>query len=286
MKRLKFYCLLALLPMFGLQASAQESRGDLYTFVSANFDKESFLIGTLNDYMGRQQVFTFGRDSSFFKNCLLEIFLSEGDNSENLRMLKESAKGNLYGQFVDGYFPNEKHLALLIDSLFTGEFSDLRMVDKGCDGRCINLYSSSLSKIIDGYFEYRPGTGLTVFLDTVYAGYHKAENLQTVKQKLSFLAGAFLRDGYKTDSEGWFLSMPNSTSKAEFCSRLLKELNCTNVKYDILSDYIPVGHKVYFEPSKSVSELIRKVEVIKEQLRSFGVSQPESITGIELSVIP
>jgi hypothetical protein len=274
MKNLRIYWLPILLLILGGQVSAQEKsgrdEGNLYSFVTTNFDKESFLIGTLNDYMGHQHVFTFGRDSSFLKNCLLDIFLSEGDNSENLKMIKESTKRSFYDQFVDGYFPNEKSLALLINSLFTNEFSDLRMVDKGCEGRCINLYSPSLSKIIDGYFEYRPGSAKTVFMDTIYVGYHKVEKLQTDKQKLSFLAGALLRDGYKTESEGWVLSMPNSISKAKLCVELLKEFGCKNVEYDILKDYIPVGHKIHFEPSKTVSELIKKVETIDKSSESAG----------------
>jgi hypothetical protein len=287
MKNLRSYWLLVLLLTVGGQVSAQEKSGldedNLCTFVAANFDKESFLIGTLDDYMGRQKAFTYGRDSSDLKKFILDIFFSERDNSKDLQRLKESTKEDRYTQFVDGYFPKEKHLALLIDSLFTGEFSDLRMVDKGGKGKCINLYSPLLSNVIDSYFEYRQDKArLTLFMDTLYTGYHKSEKLETVKQKLSFLAGAFLRSGYKTEPNKWYLSMPNSTSKAEFCSRLLKELDCTNVKYDILSDFIPIGHRVYFEPSESVNELVRKVEVMKEKLRSFGVSQAELISVIEL----
>jgi hypothetical protein len=80
--------------------------------------------------------------------------------------------------------------------------------------------------------------------------------------------------------------MPNSISKAEFCSRLLKELGCTNVKHDILKDYIPAGHKIYFEPSESVNELIGKIEAINEKFRNFDASHPKLISGIESSAIP
>jgi hypothetical protein len=269
----------------GYNLNAQEKNSqderNLYSFVAANFDKESFLIGTLDDYLGRQQIFTFGRDSSLIKNYLLSVFLSEDRPlgiEEDLRMLKESAKRSNYDQYIDGYFPVEKNLALLTDSLFRSEFPDLRMVDNGGEGKCIKLYSAVLSKIIDSYFEYKPSNTKTIFLDTVFVGYHKAERLQTEKQKLSFLAGAFLRNGYKTASEGWYLSMPNSVSKAKLCAELLKELNCKNVKYDISNGYIPIGHKVYFEPSKKISELIKKVEmidknselaVLTEELSSF-----------------
>jgi hypothetical protein len=59
----------------------------------SGLDKQSFLISTLDDYMGHQQTFTVTTDSSYY-------------------------------EMVDVYFQNQKNIVLLIDSLFRTEYND------------------------------------------------------------------------------------------------------------------------------------------------------------------
>ncbi|MDR1582978.1 MAG: hypothetical protein LBS55_06930 [Prevotellaceae bacterium] len=239
------------------------------------FDKESFLIGTLSDYMGHQQTFTVGRDSSFIMNMLKDSSFVEGVKASNIDLM---ANADAKYQFIDGYSPNEKNLALLIQALFAGEFSDLYMTD-GDKG--IRLHSAFLAKIINNYYDYRAGSSKTVFLDTIYQGYLKPEKLQTISQKLSFLTGAMLRDGYQSESEGYYLSMPNSVSKAKLCSELLLEFKCNNIVYKRYVDYIPCGNMVYFEPSEIISKLIEKVKTVKENLENDEAAKLALIAKIE-----
>ncbi|MDR1458676.1 MAG: hypothetical protein LBI60_00450 [Bacteroidales bacterium] len=257
--------LFVLFLILGGQMSAQENKDGFFApfDIHIDIDKESFLIGTLSDYIGHEQTFTVGKDSSSF-------WVRELEKTNNLDLLQKSMEsaGHNY-QLVDRYYPREKNLALLIQSLFCSKFSDLHLIDNGDDCKCIRLHSASLTEIINDYYDYKQsGHNMTVFSDTVYSGSLKPEKLQTIRQKLSFLAGAFLRDGYSSESEGYYLSMPNSVSKAKLCSNLLKEFDCKNVVHKVFEGNIPCGNTVSFEPSETIVELIKRVKTIEENLES------------------
>jgi len=210
----------------------------------SGLDKQSFLIGTLDDYMGHQQTLTATTDSTYY-------------------------------QMVDVYTQNQKDIALLIDSLFRPEYNDLHITNNGAP-KGIRLYSKSLSTKINSYYRYLPSGTYTVYHDTIYSGYLRQEHISTKLEKLSFLAGAFLRDGGKTDATEYFFSIPNSTSKAKLCVDLLNEFNCLDVKYNKLSSRIPVGHWITFKPSKEVLNTLRKVEPLKKE-KPFSAKVLESI---------
>jgi hypothetical protein len=224
------------------QATAQDNTqyertcsSDLFN--NPDFDKECFLIGTLNDYMGHQQTFTVKTDidSGFIKAYTAEQLITP-DSS--------------YYRMVDTYFQQEEKIALLIFSLFRDEYPDLNK-RKG------KLYSATLSKIVDGYFDYQPSGLRTIHLDTIYRGCLIKDKIATHKQKTSFLMGAFLRNGTSINSKEYVLSIPNSAGKAGLCEEILKEFDCKNVVYTIYKDYIPVGHKISFEPSEKVSKIMQ-----------------------------
>jgi hypothetical protein len=278
-RSLKFrFWLCIFLLMLTIQVSAQKGV-NLCTNSDFTFDKESFLIGTLDDYLGHQQTFTICRDSllimSYMQDSAFTKNIKEGYIS--LQEMIESADEKY--QFIDTYcLMNEKKIASLIISLFIDEFPDLRMKEyfprlaQNAE-ECISLYSESLTKIIDSYYDYRPSSSNTIFSDTIYSGYLKSEKLRTSSQKLSFLTGAMLRSLYKSESERYYFSMPNSLNKARLCSELLKMFDCKNVVYECSDNYV-VGNLVYFEPSETISKLIEKVKTIKENLES---DTPQSI---------
>src|SRR5262249_2209987 len=92
-------------------------------FDDKKYDKESFLIGFLNEYMGYQRTFTNGDD--------------------------------FYYQRVDIMGKEELKKALFIDSLFSSGYPDITIVNNGAP-MGIKLYSPTLSKKIDTYYEYKP----------------------------------------------------------------------------------------------------------------------------------
>lgn len=217
-----------------------------------DFDKEAFLVGTLDDYMGRQQTRTANAD-------------------------------NFHYQKVDIYFQNENKIALLIDSLFKEEVKDLRFTNNGAP-KGINIYSKALSERIDEYYSYKPSGSYTVRHDTIFAGSIRKEKIDTEKKKLSFLAGTYLRYGEFIDTneplkehyqfrfkkapapDTYWISIPNSVSKAKLCKEILIEEGCKDVEYVVLRDYIPVGHHVIFKPSDKVREVIEKIKVVQKSL--------------------
>jgi len=206
------------------------------TFAQLNLsglDKQCFLVGTLDDYMGHQQTLTATTDSTYF-------------------------------QMVDVYTQDKKNIALLVDSLFRTEYNDFHMTNNGAP-KGIRLYSKSLSAKINDYYKYSPSGTYTTYHDTVYTGYIRQEKLSTNTEKLSYIAGAFLKDGGKTDKNEYFFTIPNSTSKAKLCESLLTELNCKDVKYVILKNRIPVGHWITFKPSEQVQNMINKVEYLRQE---------------------
>jgi hypothetical protein len=235
---IRILLLVVVLSAFNGQTIAQDS---------PDFDKECFLIGTLDDYMGHQQSFTVKLD---IDSGFIEYYTDKE---------KITPDSSCY-QRVDFYFQQEEKIASLIVSLFRNEYPDLILKNSGAqEGRAIYIYSASLSKVVDGYFDYKP-TGRTIHLDTIYSGHLMKDKIITHKQKTSFLLGAFLRYGIATDSKEYVLSIPNSRGKAELCEEILKEFGCKNVVYTILKDYIPVGHKVSFEPSEEVGKIIKKLD--------------------------
>lgn len=189
-------------------------------FDSVKYDKEAFLIGTLDDYMGYQRTFTAGSDSSNYQK--VDIY----NTKESIR------------------------LALFIDSLFSSEYPDIFLKLHQPSGT-IKMYSSSLSEIIDKYYDYKPFTGMTTIQgDTFFYGLIKNNAFKTDKEKLSFLLGVYLR--YERNGT---ISIANSESKAALCAKMLKEFNCKDIEYTIIKG-IPGIDKILFKPSEIIQELI------------------------------
>ncbi|MDP4202574.1 MAG: hypothetical protein Q8861_07745 [Bacteroidota bacterium] len=205
-----------------------------------NINKDYFLLGTLNDYMGRDKY-------------------SEVANR------------------VDEYYPNEKPLMSFLDSIYKNSYPDLALSTSPQTGR-LEFRSTLLAQKINDFYEYQSfGRGMycgkadfkTLNLDSlaktpdfrskyfepVYTGSVKADIFTSDSERFSFIAGAFIRFGGKKDSL-YYISIPNSTSKVNVLTEQLKYLKCTNVNYVIKKDYIPCGHTVYFTPTEELKNYL------------------------------
>ncbi len=219
-------------------------------FNGGKYDKEIFLIGTLNDYMGYQRTFTNGNGFSYQK--------------------------------VDDM--STKH-ALFIDSLFSPDYTDITLMSYGGDGR-VTMYSPSLSRRIDDYYDYKLSSTRTLAGDTIYYGKVSGENFKTKKQKLSFLLGAYVSDGMSSGRTNnivqtlrkkpdeyvkvlYGFSIPNSVGKAQLCAELLKELGCEEVEYVHRNTTIPHGHFVIFSPSKKMRKLMQEARRLEADIESI-----------------
>lgn len=163
--------------------------------VSKNkLDIKYFLLGTLNDYMGRQK----------FKNQ------------------KPS---------IDFYFPYEKKFGAYMDSLISEQFKDVKL-EVDSQG-FTSLYSPTLSKEIEKYYIYYPSGAMTIVHDTIYQGKLKYEIFENDFERISFIIGAYVRFGLQNDTV-YHISIANSLSKITLCQDLLLKFKCNDVKYEIV----------------------------------------------------
>lgn len=233
-------------------------------FDSKKYDKEYFLLGTLNEYLGYQRTFTNGDD--------------------------------FYYQRIDIMSKDELKHTLFIDSLFGLDYPDISVVNNGAP-MGIKMYSPTLSQKIDEYYNYEAGSISTIESDTVYVGQLKYERFTTEKQKLSFLLGAYLRFGRDIEETNrtikflksanylnvdkpyenvsYLISLPNARTKAELCEKILRELECENVEYIRMSDRIPAGNLVLFKPSPIVLAVISDAEALKMHIETINSNHVE-----------
>lgn len=213
-------------------------------------DYDYFLLGTLNDYMGREK----------YKEIV---------------------------DRVDDYSQNNETLAFYLDSVFKDTYPDL-IVTRNEKSNRIELHSASLAQKMNNFYFFQPsGRGsysgeedwktlnfdsltktpdfYTTHFDTIYTGRIAEDIFKNDSERFSFIAGAYTRFGGNKDSP-YSINVANSLSKVRVVDKLLKELKCTNVEYVVRKGYIPVGHTVYFTPT---NELKQYFELINRSLQCF-----------------
>jgi hypothetical protein len=242
---MKSLILISLLFLFGLFCNGQSS--------DIKIDYDYFLLGSLNDYMGREK----------YKEIVNR---------------------------VDEYAQNNKSLVFFLDSIFQDKHQDLKLITNEKTGR-FELESKELAQKMNDYYFFKPsGRGAycgevdlgtlnldsitntpdfyTTYFDTIYTGRIKGDIFKNDTERLSFIAGAYIRFGGKNDSI-YFISVDNSISKVKEVTEQLKEMKCTNVEYSMKKGYIPVGHTVYFTPTdklkKYFNAISQKLAVTSEQ---------------------
>lgn len=205
-------------------------------FNAQKYDKMAFLVGSLDEFEGYQRTFT--------------------------------ADDDYYYQRVDIYTQEEIRTTMFVRHLFLQAYPDIYVVNNGVS-KGIKLYSPKLSDEIDRYYNFNPSDSTTNRGDAIYTGTIKKEELETEKQKLSFLLGAFLR--YGITYQDFYLSLPASPDKAKLCAEILKDCGCSDVEYIVYEDYVPVGHKVYFKPSANVKNVMNEAERLRKYIERINV---------------
>ena len=244
MKRIIF---LPLLFMFVLFSNAQSKE--------VKVDNDFFLLGTLDDYMGRET----------YKHI---------------------------ANRVDAYYQNNKSLVVYICSIFKEEYPDLIYKTNSYNNDRLDLLSKSLAQKMNNFYDFKfMGGGKyigkedikTLRLDTImknkslFYTYFDSTYIATLKkdifkndvERLSYIAGAYQRYGGKEDSV-FTITMANSTSKAKVVAEQLKELKCINVSFVEKTEIcIPCRNAVYFTPTdilkKYFEAINQKVALISER---------------------
>lgn len=211
--------------------------------LDTGIDFDYFLLGTTNDYMGR----------------------------DNYKKIADR---------IDEYSQHDKALVCFLDSVFRDKYPDLTISTNKKNGK-IGFWSKDLAqKINDFYFYEASRRGIymgevdlsTVNIDSllktsdykeklfepVYTGRLRDDIFKSKIEKKSFIAGVYKRFGSKRDSL-FSISIPNSISKVALTTELLKDLQCTDVEYIVLKDFIPSGHIVYFTPTDELESYLNAI---------------------------
>lgn len=241
MKQINAYLLFVLLSSFSLLAKAQ--------FDVEKYDKECFLVGTLDEYMGYFRTFEVEGEDSFY-------------------------------QRIERYRLNELPTVLFLSSLFDSDYRDISVVKTEGIVPEVTIYSPQLSVEVDKYYHYEPEISCTAQGNRVYSGKVSGEKIETEKQKLSFLLGAYLRYGKACDNETgrYRFFMTNAENKSKLIADLLLRLGCTDVEYLVKLDYIPNGYYVTFTPSAKMQTVIAEAGRLREYISKIDTRDVEFST--------
>jgi hypothetical protein len=239
-----------------------------------DFDKECFLTGTLDDNNGHYQTFTANKSSDEINDKVKWLF------RKDLKFIPDTMRRHR----ITAYGQHDDLLALFITALFKNDYPDLRALRvcsvcpfvrhygneiKTADGNkdpvCnsttdfdIELFSLSLAKTVAGYynFDYDNVSAVSSGGDIGYRGVINKEKIRTDAQKMSFLAGVFLRYGRLKNPDGSYSIPIPLHSTAKECVDILKEFGCDNVK-EIRTKY--KEEYIVFNASSKIKDLIMLV---------------------------
>ncbi|ADY50621.1 hypothetical protein Pedsa_0032 [Pseudopedobacter saltans DSM 12145] len=186
---------------------------------------EFLILGTLKDYMGRNL----------------------DPRQENL---------------LDRYDPSESVMKSIIDSLIRVTYPN--EVYHGIEIGANTISSKFLADRFNRFYSYTESSSYTTQGKPILTGKLRDNIMPKEKEKLAFLAGAFLRFGSISDT-AYRITIANSLSKANVCDKLLKELGCKPY-YNIRRNYIPVGHDIFFHPTPKVLAYLNKHEKLRKRI--------------------
>lgn len=192
-------------------------------------DTESFLLGTLSDYMGRR--------------------VSQNDEDK-----------------IDNYGSYEKSLVLKIDSLFKADYEDL-LINKTepiqIFGYGYKINSKKLAAKINSNYTYKVYSW-SQKKDTTLYGKLKENIFENELKKISLIIGAYSRFGEQIDKR-YSLRFANSLSKFSECEKILKELGCKKVEIKI-NKARPTTQLIFFKPSKKLKLYLKKYNYLRKQI--------------------
>ena len=191
-------------------------------------DKESFLLGTLSDYMGR-------------------IVISNQNDK------------------IDVY---DNPMAETITSLFKAEYADYRTEvneDPRYHFKTTTIYSEKLSKKINLNYTFEKFALTHPKKDTVFYGKLKENLFQTELQKISFIVGLYSQSGVENETR-YCIRLSNSARKFAEAEKALKELKCKNVEVEIKKN-IPTQFILYFEPSATLKKYLKEYRFLRKDMQ-------------------
>jgi hypothetical protein len=239
-----------------------------------DFDRECFLTGTLDDNNGHYQTFTANKSVDDIDDKVKWLF------RQDLKFVPDTMRRHR----ITTYGHNDL-LALFVTTLYKKDYPDLQVrrvcsiypfmrhygdeiktTDGNRDPVCnyatdynVELFSLSLAKTIADYhnFDYDNVSAISSGGDIGYKGVINKEKITTNAQKMSFLAGVFLRYGQSKSPDGVYSIQIPLFSTAKECVDILKESGCDNVK-EIRTKY--KEEFIVFNASSKIIDLIMVID--------------------------
>lgn len=194
-------------------------------------DFKYFFYGTLSDYIGRNKCAKYPENADYYypyEESLMQF---------NYDYLKEGYR-DLVIDSVERRTLKSKVLTEEINKLFKFKFDD---------GFCSDREDAN-GELIDSSF----------------VGKIKTEIFKTKQQKISYLVGAYVRYGVKSDTS-YSIRIANSLSTFPACMKLLEEIGCKDIRSKIVEN-IPVGYTIWFTPTKELKSYLSKYMFLRQKL--------------------
>jgi hypothetical protein len=216
------------------------------------FDRECFLAGTFDDR--HYQTFTANKSGAEINDRVRWLFEKDlkfvPDTMRRLRITAYDWYYEAHTQFIIALFKNDYPdlRALRVCSVgpfvrhYGSEVKTAGYKDPVCNSATdyyLELFSSSLAKTMAGYcnFDYDNVAAVSSGGDIGYRGVINKAKIATDAQKMSFLAGVFLRCHFldprsinPDDSTRYTIPLRDSLSTLTACVDILKEFGCENVE--------------------------------------------------------
>ncbi|MGM0566192.1 MAG: hypothetical protein ACQESX_05490 [Bacteroidota bacterium] len=199
--------------------------------VGQRLDRTFYLLGTLEDYMGRHYPKNNPGKWSY-------IMTLHQDRIGEIKRIEE----------------------------VTGAKFKQRRKQKNCSN-CQEFYelkSFFRAKKINSFYEFNKNKGMRDKLGfTFYTGQLNCERIlnATKDQQISFLAGQFLTDGEKK-AQAYKLALYNSPNRFECLLKVLQNLKCEVIRKEEVEG-IPVGYFIEFKPTDMIKKII-DIEILKK----------------------
>lgn len=166
---------------------------------------------------------------------------------------------------LDIYYRIEKPIVYALNSMLPQIYPYARVkldvqVQNG-DTTGFKLSCDTIARRINAYYDYSLPRYNVKLKDDIF---------KTDDERLAFIAGAYARFGVKCDT-AWCISIANSIAKIKMLNNLLRSFGCQSVEI-VKSDYIPVGHQLYFHPTKRVETYLRQYVPLNKEQQAYQES--------------